>query len=49
MKSRDGKAPKKKAYHRPRLIVYGDLRTVTQALGVRAQFDNAAMNTMSKS
>lgn len=48
MKSRDGKAPKK-PYHPPRLVVYGDLRTVTQTLGASAKHDNAAMTTMVKS
>jgi hypothetical protein len=48
MKSRDSKPPKK-PYHRPHLLVYGDVRTVTQALGLKAQFDNIAMTTMSKS
>jgi len=48
MKSRDGKSPKK-PYHRPRLLVYGNLRTLTQALGVMSPFDNVALMTKSKS
>ncbi|NCF29133.1 MAG: hypothetical protein GWP69_17240 [Gammaproteobacteria bacterium] len=45
MKSRDSKSPKK-PYHRPRLLVYGDLRTLTQALGPKGMFDNVTMTTM---
>ena len=48
MKSRDSKSPKK-PYHRPRLLVYGDLRTLTQSLGTMAPFDNIALMTKTKS
>ena len=48
MKSRDGKSPKK-PYHRPRLLIYGDLRTLTQALGPKSPFDNIVAMTKSKS
>ena len=48
MKSRDSKSPKK-PYHRPRLLVYGDLRTLTQMLGPKGMFDNATMTTRSMS
>jgi hypothetical protein len=40
MKSRDGKSSKK-PYHRPRLLVYGDLRTLTQAIGKTGPLDGA--------
>ncbi len=46
MKSRDGKSPKK-PYHPPRLLVYGDLRTLTQAFGSKPPFDNVAAMTKS--
>ena len=46
MKSRDSKSPKK-PYHRPCLLVYGDLRTLTQTLGPKGMFDNVTMMTMS--
>lgn len=48
MKSRDSKSPKK-PYHRPRLLVYGDLRTLTQAVGATAAPDGAPMMLMIKS
>ncbi|MEE9265631.1 MAG: hypothetical protein V3V86_02785 [Gammaproteobacteria bacterium] len=48
MKSRDSKSPKK-PYHRPRLLVYGDLRTLTQAVGMTAAPDGAPLNLMIKS
>ena len=48
MKSRDSKSPKK-PYHRPRLLVYGDLRTLTQSLGPKPPFDNVFLMTKSKS
>jgi hypothetical protein len=48
MKSRDGKSPKR-PYHRPRLLVYGDLRTLTQSLGSMAKFDNVTTMTPSRS
>ncbi len=48
MKSRDSKSPKK-PYHRPRLLVYGDLRTLTQSLGGKPKFDNPILMTPSKS
>ena len=49
MRSRDRKSPKRKPYHRPRLLIYGDLRTVTQLIGTSSKFDNAAKTLMSKS
>jgi hypothetical protein len=49
MKSRERKSPKKKSYHRPRLLVYGDLRTVTQTIGTSSKWDNAAKTLMAKS
>lgn len=48
MKSRDGKPPKK-PYHRPRLLVYGDLRTLTQAVGMKSTPDGGPMMLMIKS
>ncbi len=41
MKTRD-KPISKKAYHRPRLLVYGDLHRLTQAVEFKGKFDNAA-------
>ncbi|NIM27201.1 MAG: hypothetical protein GTO67_14750 [Gammaproteobacteria bacterium] len=49
MKLRDGKSPKKKPYHRPRLMVYGDLRKVTQSIGTKAAPDNITGMVMDKS
>ena len=48
MKSRDNKAPKK-PYHRPRLRVYGDLRTLTQTIGPKGAPDGGPLMAMSKS
>lgn len=48
MKSRNSK-PSKKPYHRPRLLIYGDLRTLTQALGMKKQPDGGPMMAMSRS
>lgn len=48
MKSRDSKS-RKKPYHRPRLMVYGDLRTLTRSLGSKAPFDNVPLMTGSRS
>ena len=48
MKSRDSKSPKK-PFHRPRLLVYGDLRSLTQSLGAMSPFDNVFLMTKSKS
>jgi hypothetical protein len=51
MKSRDAKTPKKpkKPYHRPRLVMYGDLRTLTLAIGMRGPQDGGPMMIMVKS
>jgi hypothetical protein len=48
MKSRDAKS-QKKPYHPPRLLVYGDLRTLTQAIGMTGPFDGAPLMLMVKS
>ncbi len=48
MKSRDSKSPKK-PYHRPRLLVYGDLRTLTQLIGSKGPPDGGPMMIMSLS
>ena len=48
MKSPDPKPPKK-PYHPPRLVVYGDLRTLTQAIGMTAAPDGGPMMLMAKS
>ena len=48
MKSRDNKSPKK-TYHRPCLRVYGDLRTLTQAVGMKGMPDGGPMMLMVKS
>jgi hypothetical protein len=45
MKSRDSKSSKK-PYHRPRLLVYGDLRTLTQASTVMGKMDGAPVMGM---
>ena len=42
MKSYDSKSAKK-PYHRPRLLVYGDLRTLTQAVGMTGGMDGGPM------
>lgn len=42
MKPCDGKAPKK-TYHPPRLLVYGDLRTLTQSIKGGKDVDNLQM------
>jgi hypothetical protein len=47
MKSCDSKSSKK-PYHRPRLVVYGDLRTLTQALGMTGANDGGGMKGMDK-
>jgi hypothetical protein len=39
MKPFDNKPPKR-PYHRPRLLVYGDLRTLTQGVGNNKNDDN---------
>jgi hypothetical protein len=48
MKSPDPK-PATKPYHRPRLLVYGDLNAVTQAVGSKAMPDNSVTMLMIKS
>lgn len=48
MKSRSRKASKK-PYHPPKLLVYGDLRTLTLAVGKTGPFDGAPMMVMIKS
>lgn len=48
MKSRDEKPPKK-PYHPPRLVLYGDLRALTQAVGATAMPDGGPMMLMAKS
>jgi len=48
MKIRD-KPISKKAYHRPRLLVYGDLHGLTQATGFQGKFDNPAKTLKFKS
>jgi len=45
MKSRDGKSPKK-PYHRPRLLVYGDLRTLTRGVSFTGPPDSPPMGGM---
>ena len=47
MKSRERKPLK--PYHPPRLVVYGDLATLTRAIGAKGMFDSAAMTLMVKS
>jgi hypothetical protein len=48
MKSRDRKSSKK-LYHPPRLLIYGDLRTLTQAVKKKGPLpDSAAKMDMSK-
>ena len=39
MTSRDSKSSKR-PYHRPRLLVYGDLRTLTQGVGNNMRDDS---------
>ncbi len=48
MKTRD-KPISKKAYHRPRLLVYGDLHGLTQAFGFKGKADNPAKTLKFKS
>ena len=48
MKSPD-KKPSKKPYHPPRLVVYGDLRAITRAVGATSQPDGGPMMLMAKS
>lgn len=49
MKSPKDKPESKKPYRPPRLLVYGDLRTLTQMIGSMAQLDGGPMMLMSKS
>ena len=48
MKSRETK-PIKKPYHTPRLLVYGDLRALTQAIGLKGMPDGGPLMLMTKS
>jgi hypothetical protein len=48
MKSRDERVPKK-PYHPPRLVIYGDLRTLTQAIGKTGAPDGGPLMLMAKS
>lgn len=48
MKTRD-KTDSKKPYHRPRLVVYGDLGKLTQALGFMGKADNPTKTLKLKS
>ncbi len=49
MKSRNDKHESKKPYRAPRLLVYGDLRALTQNLGTKATPDGGPLMAMSKS
>ena len=41
--------PVRKPYRRPRLLVYGDLNAVTQAVGLKSKPDNSVAMLMVKS
>ena len=38
----------KKTYHRPQLLIYGDIREITQTVGATGMFDDGTMTTMEK-
>lgn len=48
MKSRKRES-KRKPYHAPQLLVYGDLRALTQALGLKGKLDGGPLMLMVKS
>jgi hypothetical protein len=38
-------AGKKKSYRKPRLIIYGDIREITQAVGITGNSDGGILKT----